>query len=248
MSAKYDRVSKNIINNLPIINQVLENSKIESKVLSPAFTEKLEKLKSLVDEEANSLTCQLSPSLNSSENVRQYSRQEINAAFACIKALPEEFAPPKESVKKPVVGKTVVSRSNPNITRVASLQNFSSTIRPSSRTNSMLDIATDTAPKAPKLEELLKIIDQNKKMLEGIKSCTIKYPETTNFGEEHFKLAMQHKCALAEITELVNNLENTVKAIDKDDVDVALDEELNELLEKFTKVRFIFSRLSNLIR
>lgn len=249
MSDIYDQVSINVINNLHNINLALENSKIESKVLTPAFTEKLEKLKSIVSDEdnyqSNNSTSQLSPSFNCSDNVKQYSRQEINAAFARIRALPKEFAPIKVKSEKKPAGKSVSSApvvNRGNLTRAVSLQSFNENSRPSSRSNSLLDIAVDTVPKTTqKVEELLEKIHENKKILEGIKACTLKYPKTTNFGEERFMLASEFKGALAEITELVNNLEQNVKGIDKDDVDLVLDEDLNELLEQFTKVSSFFS-------
>lgn len=240
MSEIYDQVSKNVINNLQNINLALENSKIESKVLTPAFTEKLEKLKNINDETNDGQSISTSQlSFNCSENVKNYSRQEINNAFARIRALPKEFAPVKDKIGKKAIGKSIscipaAIRANPALNRAESLQNFNETSRPSSRSNSLLDLATDTVP--IKVEALLEKINENKEMLEGIKSSALKYPETTNFGGERFKLAKEFKRALAEITEMVNNLEQNVKAIDKEDVDFVLDEELNEMLEQFTKV------------
>lgn len=238
MSEIYEKVSQNVINNLQNVNLALENSKIESKVLTPTFTEKLEKLKNFVNDEnnkppSNNSTSQLSPSFNSSEFF--YSRKQINEAFSRIKALPKEFHGNKKpsEKKKPAIQ----SQIRGNLTRTGSLQaiNDNQLQNKTSRSNSLADITAAETKPVIKVEELLAKIQENKKILEGINASALNYPKTDKFGEERYRLAKQFKKALQEVTEMVATLELNVKGIDKDDVDLVLDDELNELLAEFTK-------------
>uniref|UniRef100_A0A336MWS6 CSON002421 protein n=1 Tax=Culicoides sonorensis TaxID=179676 RepID=A0A336MWS6_CULSO len=235
MADVYEIVAENIINNLQNVNVALENSKIESKVLTPAFSNKLENLKNMVSDENNqnnNNSSEFSPSFNNSENGKEYTREEINEAFTRLRTLPKTFVQPKE---KPSVNKKPITKSMSNLTIKSQSKNAS---KPPSRSNSLVDIHNQTPltpQKTPKVTELLEKINENKKILEGIKTCSLQYPDTTKFGRERFKLADEFKKALAEITEMVHYLEQNVKAIDKADVDVLLDQELNEMLEQFTK-------------
>lgn len=241
MSDLYENVSRNIINNLSTINYALENARIGSEVLTPAFNQKLEKLESIMNQENNF------PSKDSSnfslDSSRHFSRHEINEAFARLASLPKEFDPPK-SVKKPC-GKALSNLTSTivrsNLGRTTSLQNVGvSNHQPGSQSNSLSDIPSVVTPKPEtKLKELVEKIDEIQQMLVRIKHRVLEYPDISHFGRERHELAKKFKITLGEITEIVNNLEESVNTIEKDDIYLALDEELNELLQQFTKVRQI---------